>query len=305
MSSGIDKKFVIEYYKKMTNEQILYALTNDVKGLTIDAQEIVKEEVKRRNLNPEIIEMVELQQKTYLHIPKEYDPNGCPVEEDTRIAIEKSFQLLLNIFGKDSTQKREVLIPNSVHFPIRYDGSEASALETLKVIANQMETPIEKITLDFYDDNIREITEGSPGGLYWGQNEEGNFEISLCRKFLDEPENMVATMAHEVAHIKLLGENRLEENDEPLTDMTTIFFGLGIFNANAAFETFRDSHYHGWSTSGYLTQMEWGYALSLFAYVREEDKPNWANYLCANVKGDFLQAQNFILNNEDKIFTGF
>jgi hypothetical protein len=35
----------------MTDEQIIDAVTKDLKGLTMKAQEIVKEEVKRRNLN--------------------------------------------------------------------------------------------------------------------------------------------------------------------------------------------------------------------------------------------------------------
>ena len=67
----------------------------------------------------------------------------------------------------------------------------------------------------------------------------------MGRKWLDEPENMVAVLAHEIAHIKLPGESRMEENDERITDLTTIFFGLGIFNANAAFQTFADSKYYG------------------------------------------------------------
>ena len=301
MGSGIDKQFIIDYYKGMSDEQITDALTKDVKGLTAEAQEIVKEEIKRRNLNPEIIKAVEVQQETYIHVPKAYDPDGAPVGEEERIWLESSFQLLLNLFGKDETQKRNVLTPNSTHFPVRYDGSERSALETLKIIADQMEVPAEKIMLEFYDDNIRRITTGSPGGLYWGKGESGNFEIAIVRKLLNEPENMVATLAHEIAHIKLLGENRLEENDEPITDLTTIFFGLGIFNANAAFQTFTDSRYYGWSKSGYLTQMEWGYALSLFAQIRKENQPEWANHLCTNVKADFRQAQNFISNNRDKI----
>jgi hypothetical protein len=44
----------------------------------------------------------------------------------------------------------------------------------------------------------------------------------------------------------LLGENRIIENDEKLTDLTTVFFGLRIFNANAAFQTYRGVDYSGW-----------------------------------------------------------
>ncbi len=301
MSSEIDKKFILECYQRMTDEQITNFLTKDAKGLTIEAQEIVKAEIIRRNLNTEIIKIVELQQETHLHIAKVFDPNGCPVEDEKRIWIEKSFNFLLNTFGKSNTQARIVLTPTPKDFPIFYDGSEKSAFETLKIISKQMEVDFEKITLSFYDESIQRITEGNPNGLYWSKGENDDCEIAIVRKLLDEPENLVATLAHEVAHIKLLGENRLEENDEPLTDLTTIFFGLGIFNANSAFQTFTDNQSYGWSTLGYLSQMDWGYALSLFALIRKESSPNWANHLCTNVKADFRQSQNFILNNRDKI----
>jgi len=302
MSAGIDKQFVREHYKRMTDQEIIRVLKTNLAGLTSEAQEIIKEEITRRNLGPDISEVIEAQQETYTFPDKVYDKNACPVDEHTRIWLEKSFQTLLSIFGKENTRNRKVLTPERINFPVRYDGSERSAFETLKIIANQMEVPIERITLDFYDDHLRQITEGSPGGLYWGKGENDNFEISLVRTKLDEPENMVATLAHEVAHIKLLGENRLEENDEPITDLMTIFFGLGIFNANAAFQTFADSKYYGWSQSGYLTQMEWGYALSLFAHIRQEQEPNWSCHLSKNVKADFIQGQNFISANENIIF---
>lgn len=301
-NAEINKELIHAQYKKMTDQEIVHFLTQDSKGLTAEAREIIKEEITRRNLDPAIYKVVEAKQENDELPENVYDKNACPVDEQTRIWMEKSFQFLLGIFGRENTKNRKVLIPEKVDFPVQYDGSERAAYETLKIVANQMETPLERITLDFYDDHLRQITEGSPGGLYWGKGENDKFEISLVRTKLDEPEEMVATLAHEIAHIKLLGENRLEENDETITDLTTIFFGLGIFNANAAFKTFADSTYYGWSQSGYLTQMEWGYALALFAYIRQEQQPDWANYLCKNVKADFIQGQNFISRNDSLIF---
>jgi hypothetical protein len=301
MSSGIDKALIQEYYQRTTDQEVIRILTQDLAKLTSEAKEVIREEIKRRNLDFDISKIVDSQEET--DIPeKVYDPESCPVDEPKRIWIENSFQTLLALFGEENTQKRQILIPERIHFPVQYDGSERSAFETLEIIARQMEVPAEKITLDFYDENLRQITAGTPVGLYWGKGENDNFEISLALSELDEPEHMIATLAHEIAHIKLLGENRMEENDEATTDLTTIFFGLGIFNANAAFQTFNDSKYYGWSQSGYLTQMEWGYALSLFAYIRKEQQPQWADYLCKNVKADFKQGQNFISVNEDIIF---
>ncbi|RZJ28074.1 MAG: hypothetical protein EOO18_13370 [Chryseobacterium sp.] len=298
----MDKEIVLAYYQKLSDAEILHAVETDIKGLTPEAQEIVKEEIKRRRLNPDLTKVVDEQQIIYEHIPRVYDPEGCPVEEDRRIWIERAFQLLLTLFGEAEIKKRTVLLPTGKDFPVNFDGSEQAAFETLQIVARQMEVPAEKIALDFYDENLQMITEGSPGGMYWGKGDTGKFEISLAKEVLATPENMIATLAHEIAHIKLLGEERINENDEPLTDLATVFFGLGIFNANAAFVSFRDARSLNWSTSGYLTQMEWGYALALFAILREEMEPEWINFLTTNIRADFKQGMQFILNNPEKIF---
>jgi hypothetical protein len=105
---------------------------------------------------------------------------------------------------------------------------------------------------------------------------------------------MVATLAHEIAHIKLLGEGRINQNDERLTDLTTVVFGLGIFNANAAFQILRGVDSWGYSEQGYLTQMEWGYALALLAYLKEDRSPKWLQFLTPNVKGDFKRSMHLL-----------
>jgi hypothetical protein len=53
-------------------------------------------------------------------------------------------------------------------------------------------------------------------------------------------------LAHEFSHIKLLGENRMQENHEHLTDLFTVVFGLGIFNANASFKEIKTAD--SWDT---------------------------------------------------------
>jgi|GEM_PF-941220 len=307
MSTEVDNQFIRDYYERMSDPEIIGILQNNASGLTPVALEIVNAEIKRRNLDPNISKIVAAQQKTHSYTveSKAFDPEGCPVDEPTRIWLERYFLSLLDIFGRENTVRRKVMVPDKKDFPIRYDGSERAAFDTLQIIAAQMEVPFENVKLDFYDEELGDPAKGASSGVYWGKTDGGEFEISLLRGRLDEPEKMVATLSHEVAHIKLLGENRIKENDEPLTDLTTIFLGLGIFNANAAFETFTTNKSYGWTRQGYLSQMEWGYALALFAYVRKEINPAWANHLCQNVKGDFVLGQKFIANNEGEIFSQF
>ena len=235
----------------------------------------------------------------------------CPIPEERREWLEHAFNWLVCTFGEEAIMKRQVLIPHHADFPIRYNGSHESAFETVRVIACQMEVDPNDIELFFYQDGLREISTGDLGssifttgegkdgvksssGRYMGRQDDGKFHIALKEQNLREPEYMVATLAHELSHIKLLGEERLLENDEQVTDLNTIIFGLGIFNANAAFASYQDFRSHGWRKLGYLTQMDWGYALALFARIRGENDPDWTKHLCRNVKSDFVKSYRYL-----------
>jgi hypothetical protein len=67
-----------------------------------------------------------------------------------------------------------------------------------------------------------------------------------------------------------------------LTDLATIFFGLGIFTANAASEF--SGNAGGWQARhlGYLDQATIGYTLARFSFLRDEAGPSWARYLDTN-----------------------
>lgn len=65
MSQGIDLAFVRETYQKMSDTELERVATQDAAGLTPEAQEIVKEEIRRRNLSTTIIKGVQAQNKRY------------------------------------------------------------------------------------------------------------------------------------------------------------------------------------------------------------------------------------------------
>jgi len=237
----------------------------------------------------------------------------CPVTEDRRLAIEKSFMRLLGIFGEDFVKSRRVLVPDEADFPFEFVGDEENAYEILDVVAPQMDLDAEEIEIDFYTEAETEIKTGGAfqdrlflqaaegehysAGLYRGKQPDGKYHIGLETKNLNNPQQVIATLAHELAHIKLLGERRIRRNDETLTDLATIVFGLGVFGANTAFQFRNSSDSWGYSHSGYLTQMDWGYALALFARVRAEKTPEWINFLTLNVREDFKQSERFIGEN--------
>jgi hypothetical protein len=112
-----------------------------------------------------------------------------------------------------------------------------------------------------------------------------------------DPLAAVATLAHELGHVILLDGGHLErdaEDMEPMTDLVTVYLGLGVFTANASrqFRQYQDDRRQGWSMSrlGYLPETVFGYALACFAKERGENQPAWAEQLSTNLKAWFRQS---------------
>jgi hypothetical protein len=244
--------------------------------------------------------------------------NECPIDNEMRLWMENSFLWLATQFGHDNIATKPMLHPTPEHFPITYDGSKESMLKTAEIIARQMEIDFTEVNLDIFEQNIQEISgdfghriwtevdkdsdEKLAAGLYFDKNEQGKYDIFIEKKNLKDPENLVATLAHEFSHIKILGEERLDFNDEQLTDLTPVIFGLGIFNANSAHKEWKSFDSYGHNSAGYLKQREWGYALALYVYFRKEENPDWLKYLTANIKSDVKRSLDFIYANTDKVF---
>jgi|HubBroStandDraft_1064217.scaffolds.fasta_scaffold30732_3 hypothetical protein len=102
--------------------------------------------------------------------------------------------------------------------------------------------------------------------------------VSYDPDLLDEPVQLVATLAHELAHFRLAalpgeppgGPEALEY----ATDLTTVYLGFGAFGANCAyiFEGWQFGQATGWKSSrqGYLVEREWVFSLALFLILRGE-----------------------------------
>ncbi|NQX98958.1 MAG: hypothetical protein HRT73_13935 [Flavobacteriales bacterium] len=238
----------------------------------------------------------------------------CLVDEQMRSWIEYAMKWLFDNFGEDFCKEQKVY--TSIKELLNDFGLEKASLNDLSnVVAGLMHIEKDDIVVTVYDEGERTLDVGrgrvfieteegeqTTAGLYTGKNEDGKYDIGIERKLLKEPINLIATIAHEFSHIKLLGENRIKENDEYLTDLMPIVFGLGVFGACSAF-SFKPS-YDGWesSTSGYLNQMEWGYALAVYSWLKNNKKPDWVNFLPKNIQSDYKKSIAYMERNEDKIF---
>src|SRR5262249_318832 len=106
--------------------------------------------------------------------------------------------------------------------------------------------------------------------------------VRIERGSLDRPSSLVGTMAHELAHQRLLGEGRADPeafDNELLTDLTAVFFGFGVFLANDPKKSTGELDY--WPGTKlrrpeYISEPMLGYALAHIAWYRDEASPAWA-----------------------------
>jgi len=233
----------------------------------------------------------------------------CPVSDRVRRWVDDQFTWLIGQFG-DRFLQTPVVVPTAAFFPGEYSGTPEDidglvsrmcihvGVNARDVVVDIFETPQERARRDL------PFLSGSGVSVAgdWRQ-EDGKTRIGLDRAQLRFPRAVVAVIAHELAHQRLLGEQRVEptrRDGEQLTDLTTVFFGLGIFTANAALE-FAARHSGGWSATklGYLDERMFGYALARYATARNEPEPSWAEYLDLNPRTYMRHGIGFLQRQQD------
>lgn len=133
--------------------------------------------------------------------------------------------------------------------------------------------------------------DGEPAGTYHASDDpEETPTITYDPRLEAQPEVLVATFAHELAHGLLDTVEAAppggEDFEEPMADLAAVFLGFGIFLCNAAFE-FRqdfDGRWMSWqsTTHGYLPEDTLAFALALFLRTHAIDPEKALRHLDPN-----------------------
>ena len=235
----------------------------------------------------------------------------CPVDEEMRKWVEYRMAWLTGEFGLETWWSAPAVTPTDEFFPDRFDGSEHAVEIMLQRVCQYMGINPDKVTLRLYDEGRHaELRQGlaihSEGGGSAGRYTHDEKHIVMIEASgLSDTAGLVATIAHELSHVRLLGEGRVtgdEDDHEQLTDLATVFFGLGVFNANSVvnFNQWSKEGWSGWSSSkkGYLNEATFAYALALWAYVRRED--HWLRHLRPTVRSMVKQGIRYVEKNPPK-----
>lgn len=153
----------------------------------------------------------------------------CPLATGEKMWTESRMCWLAGKLGLDRLIGAEVVLPEHRYFPDPFAGTPADARRIFDRVCGYMRLDPNRFDLDVVpDDDI-------PG--FAGEYIEGERpRIVLAFTQLLDPERLVATIAHELAHDILLGGKLVTldvQDHEPLTDLVPVFLGLGLFMANA------------------------------------------------------------------------
>jgi hypothetical protein len=236
---------------------------------------------------------------------------SCPAGEDARAWIEARAGWILEAFAHKPPEKVEVVLPTEHYFPEGFDGSADAAFGVFARVRGYLDLETEHMVFrlfegreDVFNQPEWQANEGHSAcaaGLFVKGIDGEPHLVELSTSQLSGAGSTVATVAHELCHVLLIGQGRITSavpDHEPLTDLLTVFLGLGVFTANSVIHetNWSDGNMYGWSVGrlGYMRQEEYAYALALFARLRGEDDPVWAEALCHDVKTWFGECTRFL-----------
>jgi len=241
-----------------------------------------------------------------------------PVTEDDRLWVDDGFRRLEKMLGQRRMLEARVVLPTAEDFPDPYDGTPSAAEMLFCRACAYMQVDRSRIEFEVFPDETEELRKILPSwsgkagqcaaGLFVHDGkDDGNNKrmvVAIRSTQLKDPLALVATVAHELGHVILLGGRLMypeTPDHEPLTDLLTVFVGLGIFTANSAarFKQYQEERRIGWSMQrlGYLPEEVFGYALAKFAMERGEEKVRWAKHLTPNVRAYFKRSMAWLAKN--------
>jgi hypothetical protein len=226
--------------------------------------------------------------------------------------------LEVNLPRRSVPQPRVLVMPTNEFFPEKYSPTESSATLVFDRIRNlmgigawncalvQKGSPQAALRNALSDGGIRGFSSPSdPVGTF---STREKVTITYAKELLAEPLALVAILAHELGHYLLAAcverPACSKEDQEPLTDLTAVFEGFGLFSCHAAFQfkQWTGTFTQGWEYKqcGYLSEAEFAFGLGVFCVRNGVEVRLAAKYLQPNPRQVFLDSIDFIRDLDNK-----
>jgi HEAT repeat protein len=226
----------------------------------------------------------------------------CPVDTWEKTWTETRMRWLAEQFGIDRLLKAEVILPTEEYFPDPYKATREDARRMMDRLCTYMAIPPQGLQLEICQD----VQLPGVAGHY---DNTGRPVIRVAESQLTDPQRLVATLAHELAHELLHGRGLLTaevEDHEWVTDLLPVYLGVGVFAANSTLSEEHDrvGNVSWWSIArqGYLPARIFGYAFALFALLRGEEDPAWVEHLRLDAAAAMRDGLRYLRKTGDSLF---
>jgi len=189
--------------------------------------------------------------------------------------------IIANFDGLEQLRKTSLVTPGKSFFPASELTGHARAAELFEQIKMHVDMADWRCELQaqserpphMLGDSLQKFETSPPIGTYSERRDGDEIKsiITYDPAQLKTPENLVATLSHELAHL-LMTSAKTEfpfdpELKEPATDGLAIMMGFGVFIANGSSGFHRDDQSWGYHRSGYLCEGEILHMLSAFMHL--------------------------------------
>jgi len=197
---------------------------------------------------------------------------------EERSWLAQSLRDLIASRGIDAFVAKPLLEPSPASFPDRWSRRVADVHRLTQRLMHHAGLGDVAFTLSGFA-GASSAWDANTAGWYAGVDDEGRCSFGVHMKQLRDPESAVGVMAHEVAHAwrehhQLVVDDR--DQEEHLTDLTTIYLGFGILTTNNTdrYRSYGNARITAWSVSsaGYLTPQAMTWLLALQATARDRVK---------------------------------
>ena len=168
-----------------------------------------------------------------------------PITDEERQGVDEGFRRLEKLVGRRRMIDAQIILPTPEYFPDPYDKTPACAELLFQRVCGYMRVDRHRIELHIFPDETDELRSilpywrGNSGGCagFYSHDPSGDSDnaeddprmlVALRSTQLREPISLVATMAHELGHVILLGGGLMTSktsDHEPMTDFSRSFSG--------------------------------------------------------------------------------
>ncbi len=233
----------------------------------------------------------------------------CPLDPSAKTWVEGRLDWLRVQFGDELFLKRPLILPTLEYFPELGDRAQANLENLFRRVCEYMQLERGRFELEVVSKAsfIGLVDEAGHGVgeeiAHYQQLPEGEV-VRVRERAIGGPFQMIAVLAHELAHARLLGEKRLDRrtlDNELTTDLTAVYHGFGVFLAR------RPQTWIGglgrWpgtqrSMPKYMNAYMYAWALAHQAWQRGEE-PDWFALLPSGVRAPARAGLRYLQRTGD------